>query len=143
MSAENEPSLQKGEIGIVVRSTCEHISVGEEVLVLEGLQTRNIRDLYTGESRNSFCYTIQTNQPFFWCGVENYNMLCVASNQIKRKKIPPEEKSKDTDTDAPDSLSSWNDPFWKEIGLEWQHELIEEKLVEEKSDFKKIRKWFD
>ena len=137
MSDENEPPLQKGEIGIVIRTTCDHINVGEEVLVLEGLQTRAIRDLYTGESRDSFCYTIQTNKPFFWCGIENYNMLCVNQNALKRKKLPPLEKSQDTDTDAPNTLSSWNDPFWKEVGVKWQHELVE---VEPS---KEIKKWFN
>src|ERR1039458_2325677 len=110
MSAENEPPLEKGEIGIVVESNCDFFSVGEEVLVLEGLKTREVRNIYSGELVTEYSYMIQTNKVFFWCGIPNYNSISVARNAIKRKKLPPEQKSKDTDTDTPDALGSWNDP---------------------------------
>src|ERR1039458_1338785 len=134
MSTENEPPLEKGEIGIVIKANCNHISIGEEVLVIDGLKTRHVRSLFNGTLSDSLCYTIQTNKPFFWMGIENYTMLCVGKDQIKRKKLPPEEKVKDTDTDTPNTLSSWNDPFWKEIGLDWKKELVEVEPI-------KTKKW--
>jgi len=123
--SEEEP-LQIGEIGVVIHANPGNkiVNDGDELLVVGSLTMRSVIYTFDGTIAKREAYVC--NCPPYELFGRIFTICCPLKHQLRRKKLPPEQKSKDDSIPKDDyTPSTWSHPFWKSIGLDWQKELVE------------------